>query len=269
MPVTHVGDINLYYVVHGKGDPLVMVLGGGASVDWIYREIPVFSREYRLLVYDNRGSGRSDKPDIPYSTRMMADDLAGLLDALKIESAHIQGTSLGGMIAQQFALNYPARVRSLILASTYCGGKESVINPDSMIKWGLIQNLPLKEVMMETLRMCITRRFIDDNPELIQEFLEKMIRHPMPPVGQKRQGEAVAGHATYERLPEIKIPTLVIHGGADEACPVENAKILASRIPGAELAIIKNTGHGFFYESFDEKNRIILDFLKKHSSSVK
>jgi 3-oxoadipate enol-lactonase len=266
MPKVKVGDINMYYEIHGKGEPLVAIMGGGASIEWFYRSIPLYSREYKLVVYDNRGAGRSDAPDIPYTIEMMADDLAGLLDVIGIDSVHIQGISMGGMIAQQFAIRYPGRIKNLILGCTLCGGpnNSNTTDPEVMRAWMHMQALPGKERMMETLRLCMNQKFIDSNPGLVQQLLKQMMKHPITAQGQMRQGEAVTGHNTYEGLQKIKAPTLVIHGDADRACAVENARILASRIPGAELVILKNMGHMFMFEAEEETNRIMLDFLKRH-----
>ena len=266
MPKVKVGDINMYYEVHGKGEPLVVIPGMTSNVDWYFMFFPVFAREYRVVAFDNRGAGRSDAPDIPYNTEMMADDLAGLLDAIGIKSAHIHGASMGGMIAQTFALKYPTRVRSLILACTGFGAAHGVQTTDPEII-DVLQHptvLPPRESAVQSLRLMISREFIDKNPDLIQQIVEKFMEHPAPPHGQMRQGQALMSFDTYERLPEIKAPTLVIHGESDRTLPVENARILASRIPGAELAILKKMGHGFMTEAFDESNKIMLDFLRRH-----
>ncbi|MFC1948371.1 alpha/beta fold hydrolase [Chloroflexota bacterium] len=126
MPYAKVDDINMYYEVHGDGEPLVFINACGTSVEFFYRYIPVYSSEYKLILFDNRGAGRSDVPDSPYNMEMMADDVAGLLDAIEIASAHIRGISLGGMIAQHLVLRHPKKVKSLILASTTCGGPQSI-----------------------------------------------------------------------------------------------------------------------------------------------
>jgi pimeloyl-ACP methyl ester carboxylesterase len=127
MPTAKVGDINIYYEIHGKGEPLVLIYGYvGHSGLW-FRQIPTLSKKYRVIAFDNRGIGQSDKPDIPYTMAMMAADIAGLLDIIGIDAAHVFGISMGGMIAQHFALNYPQRVISLILGCTYCGGLHSIL----------------------------------------------------------------------------------------------------------------------------------------------
>lgn len=243
-----------------------MIMGASGSVEWFYPIIPVYSNAYKLIIFDNRDAGQTESPDIPYTTETLADDLAGLLNAVGINSANIYGSSMGGMIAQQFAIRYPKKLRSLILGCTYCGGPGSSIMPDPKVMEASqrMVNLSGRELMMEMLRLCVSQKFMDNNPKQIQQMVELMIKHPMSSEGQKRQTQAVMSHNTYEQLPEIKTPTLVITGDADKLVPMENSKIIASRIPGAELVILKGMGHIFGMEAAGEDARIILDFLKRH-----
>jgi 3-oxoadipate enol-lactonase len=127
-----------------------------------------------------------------------------------------------------------------------------------------MQSLSGEELMMETLRICVSQKFMDENPGRVQEMVKIMANRPMTPQAQMKQGQAAMTHNTYDRLPEIKAPTLVIHGGDDRVVPAENARTLASRIPDAELVILDNMGHGFFIEAEEEFNRITLDFLGRH-----
>ena len=123
MPKQRVGDIDIYYEVHGdRPQTLVMVRGLGSNLCAWYEQTPVLARHFRTVVFDNRGAGRTDKPDAPYSMRQMAADTAGLMDALAIDRAALLGISMGGMIAQEFALNYPERLSALILGCTNFGG---------------------------------------------------------------------------------------------------------------------------------------------------
>jgi pimeloyl-ACP methyl ester carboxylesterase len=266
MPKVKVGDINIYYEEYGIGEPLVIISGASSSTQGSSRLIPIYSNEFRLIIFDKRGEGQSDKPDMPYSTEMMADDVAGLLDAINIDSAHINGTSLGGMIAQQIAIRHPGKVRSLILVSTYCGGPHSIpfsTEAKKVADKARAGELTAEESVRETIRLFITKEFIDKNPGFVQRMMAQMSAQPNNNWGQQ-QGEASLAHNAYELLPDIKAPTLVIHGDADMMLPVENARILASRIPGAELVIFKNAGH-FLIESGEEKNLIMLDFLRRQS----
>jgi pimeloyl-ACP methyl ester carboxylesterase len=271
MPTAKVGDINIYYEVHGKGEALVLIMGYTANTAWWFRQVPAFSRQYRVVAFDNRGSGQSDKPDAPYTMEMMAGDLAELLEAIGINAAHLFGVSMGGMIAQHFALRYPERVRSLILGCTLCGGPHAIM-PDAeamtfLFDFEHMQKLTPEERVREWIPFLVSQKFIDKNPALIQEVMAKMMEHLAPIHGAMRQAQAITGHDTYERLPEIRVPTLVIAGDADRLIPVENSRILASRIPRSQLVILKNMGHGFFIEPADEANRAVLDFVRQHRKS--
>ena len=270
MPRIKVDDITIYYEIHGKGEPLVFIPGAGSTMDGFFRHIPVFAKKYMVIAYDPRGAGRTEAPDVHYSTETLADDLAGLLNAISIESVHIMGASMGGMIAQQFALRYPQRIRSLILACTKFGGPHDIpVDAEILEYWEHPKQLPPEESIRQSLRFGMSQEFIDNNPDLIKQIINKALESPRHVTTQSamRQVEAILGHNTYDRLPEIKAPTLVIHGDADRMSPVGNARILASRIPNAELVILKKMGHGFMIEAFDESNRIVLDFLSRHSTA--
>jgi pimeloyl-ACP methyl ester carboxylesterase len=261
MPGVKVGDINMYYEVHGEGEPLVLINGAGAGVEWFYRLISTYSRQYRLILFDNRGAGRSDRPEMDYTTEAMSDDLAGLLDVIGVDTVHVKGVSMGGMIAQHFALRYPKRVRSLILAVTYCGGPHSIMPPVSDILD--LHDLNPKEAAEAMLRWCVSEEFVNKNRGLFQQLIAFAVKHPIIHPDSPRHLQAIARHDTYERLPEISAPTLVLAGDADKIIAVENARILASRIPNAELVILKDAGHALI-EAADEVDRVVLDFLRRH-----
>jgi len=271
MPTVKVGDINIYYEIHGEGEALVLINGyGSSSLRW-FRQIPGLSQECRVVAFDNRGTGRSDKPDIPYSMEMMAGDIAGLLEAIGIDVACIYGVSMGGMIAQEFTFRYPEKVISLILGCTNCGGPHSIM-PDSEVTAFLFdfermgQRKP-EDGVRESLPFLFSREFIDKNPDVMEEFTAKTVKYVTPVHGYMRQAEAIMGRDTYDRLPQINVPTLVIPGDADRLVPVENSRILATRIPNAELVILKTMGHGFFVEAAAEANKAILDFVRRHRRS--
>jgi pimeloyl-ACP methyl ester carboxylesterase len=270
MPTVKVGDINIYYEIHGDGEPLVMIQGYGQYSGHWTTLIPPFSKEYRVIIFDNRGTGRTDKPETPYTMKMMAADVKGLLDAIGVDKANIFGVSMGGMIAQEFALNYPDKVMSLVLGCTQCGGKQSVLPTQEALIFLFspeIAKLPVAERARQTAPWLWTKAFIDKHPETVDIYVDITMKYPTPPHGFSGQAQAIAGHDTYERLPQIKAPTLVIAGDADRLINPENSKILASRIPGTELVIVKNAGHGFTQSP--EANKAILDFLKRHSKGKK
>ena len=271
MPTIKVGDINIYYEVHGEGEPLLLIMGYGGNSRWWYRQIPVFSREFKVITFDNRGTGQSDKPDIRYPWEAFADDACGVLDAIGIDAAHVYGVSMGGMIAQDFALRYPERVISLILGCTLCGGPHAVM-PDVaanaiLFDFERMSRLTPEEAAWETLPFLYSQEFIDQNRELIMQSIAEQAQNPTPLHSYRRQGQAMAGSDTYDRLPQIEAPTLVIAGTGDRLIPVENSTILASRIPNAELMLFEGAGHGYLLEVEEEANKAVLDFLRRHRRS--
>lgn len=269
MPKISVGDINIYYEVQGNGETIALVMGLGGGLPWMFRQVQAFSKQYQVVAFDNRGTGGSDAPDIPYTMEMMAGDLAGLLETIGVKTAHVFGISMGGMIAQHFAILYPEKVKSLILGATTCGGTQRITPDMEAIKvlfdMERMQRLTPEERAMETLPFVFSQEFINDNQGLIHQLLAKMVGHVTPLHGYMRQAAAIMGHDAYERLPEIKVPTLVIAGDADKLVPVENARLIAYRIPNAELVILKKMGHGFNIEAADIVNDTVLGFLNRHS----
>lgn len=271
MPTVKIGDVSIYYEVHGEGEPLVLIMGYGHNSGHWFSQIPGLSQEYGVIAFDNRGTGRSDKPDIPYTVQTLAEDMSGLLEALGIDAAHIYGVSMGGMIAQEFALCYPDKVISLILGCTNCGGRNSIM-PDAeamdlLFNAERMKRLTPEQNARETLPFLCNQEFIDNNPDIVEQYITKTVEYVTPLHSYRRQTGAIMKHDTYERLPQIKAPTLVIAGTADRLIPAENSRILASRIPTAELVTLENIGHGFFIEAVEEANKAILDFLGRNRGS--
>jgi pimeloyl-ACP methyl ester carboxylesterase len=270
MPTAKVGDINMYYEDQGQGETLVLIPGIGGDSTYYFRQIPSFSQKYRVIAIDNRGAGRSDKPDIPYTMGMLAADVAGLLDVININSAHILGHSLGGMIAQYFALNYPEKVRTLVLGATICSASHLVKSTltdvfTTGITTGQPRDLTPRQIFQETLPFGFTQEFINNNQDLIEQYFIESSKYPTPPYTFARQGQAAFGHETYDHLPKIKAPALVIAGDTDAIFSAENSRLIASRIPDAQLVILKNAAHSFQIEAAEETNKIVLSFLSKHN----
>ena len=265
MPETKVADISIYYETCGEGDPLVLImgLGGGSSLWW--KQVDFFAAEFHVITFDSRGVGRSDKPDAPYSMAMLVNDTAGLMERLGIASAHVYGVSMGGMVAQELALRYPKLVSSLMLGATTCGGSHAAMtDQETLQKLLSIMTLSPAEVVRVSTSVTFSASFIKSHREKVKEWLTKGAESPPSPLGFKRQAEAAAGFDTYRRLPQIKVPTLILSGTADQLIPAENSRLLASRIPGAELVLFEGAGHGYLWEVQEEANRTVLDFLRRH-----
>ncbi len=264
MPKVRVNDIEMNYAVHGQGEPLVLIMGLTGNLEGWRPLLPAFAQEYRTVIFDNRGAGLTDKPADPYSMPMMADDTAGLMETLGIDAAYVYGISMGGMIAQELTLRHPEKVSALVLGCTTPGGPNSLPTPRKTIEeMSSIPNVSIEEGLEIVMRWLYTEEFVAANGQQLREktlntFDLRMPRHAV--VGQMR---AIASHNTYDRLSEIKVPTLVIAGGNDELIPSENSPILAQRIPGAELVMYPKARHGYLHEVAAEATAAVLDFLRR------
>jgi pimeloyl-ACP methyl ester carboxylesterase len=248
MPHIRAGDIDIYYEIHGSGAPvLTMIRGLGADVTAWFSQIPELSRHFQLIVFDNRGAGRTDKPDAPYSTAQMAEDTKGLLDALDIPRTSVLGLSMGGMIAQEFAIRYPDRLQRLVLGCTAFGGPDFIAPP--------------REVFAERgERTLFSDETIANNRSIIEAYNDAKSRFPIPPFALQRQLEAILRHDTANRVGQITAPTLVITGSEDRLIPPENSRLLAARLPYSLLRELPG-GHLFASEHPDLFNRAVIDFL--------
>lgn len=260
MPLIHSGDTNIYYEVYGKGKPLVLLMGLGChSGLWIY-QTPVFSRSYQVILIDNRGVGRSDKPAGDYSIEMMADDTANVLKALGISKAHILGMSMGGAIAQKFALRYPQMVDKLVLACTFSG--QTPYGIMMMQLWEQIATgAGMKAVTRLLLLQSITPRGFIEKRDIVNKIQEIFEAYPQPLEAYVSQNHACQKHNTTGELPGIKAPTLGLVGDRDIQTPVASVKFIAEQIPGAKLKIILRSGHGFMWEAAEQFNEAVLSFL--------
>jgi len=269
MPTAKVDDIQLYYEEHGQGEPLLLIMGLGASIMSWSEQIPTFSREFRVIAFDNRGAGRSDKPAVRYTIARFADDAAGLMDALGIDSAHVYGQSMGGFIAQELALRHPQRVRTLVLGSTSCGGRQAIVgSPENLAIIGMMNVLSPREAAEKGLPLFYSEEFIRRHHDaLIERSLREAELRP-PPDAFGRQVQAAGRHKTFDRLPDIRCPTLVITGSDDRVVPADNSRILTERILGAELAVLPGAGHGYLVEKAAESNAIVLKFLCRHRTDA-
>jgi 3-oxoadipate enol-lactonase len=272
MPAVKVGDINIYYEIKGSGDPLLMIMGYGSYSGHWMDITDSLAREYQVILFDNRGTGSTDKPDMPYTVRMMADDAAGLLDAIGIRKTNVFGVSQGGMIAQEFAVSYPDRLINLILGCTWCGLSEGIPStPEFMAFITDPERFSMTpEKKAETnLPWLWTKEFLEKNPDVGHRYIEMYAAKPTPPHVFISQGNVTMTFDCCDRLSQIMVPTLVIAGAEDRMVPPENSKIIADKIPGAEMAILTNSGHAFYTDQLEESSRVILGFLRRHSKADK
>ena len=259
MPFVENQGAQIYWDEEGQGTPLLLIMGlGAASVFW-WRTRPVLAARYRTIALDNRGVGRSQVPPGPYSIPLMASDALAVLDAAGVDRAHVFGISMGGMIAQEFALQYPKRVRSLILGCTAPGGPNSVrADPEA------VEILKARAILSpeEAEKAFLPFLYDASTPrERIDEDLEKRRAWLPTPAGYTAQLQAVFTWQAFDRLPQIAAPTLVIHGRNDRLVPHGNGELIAARIPGARLLLLPSANHLFITDQPEATARAIMEFL--------
>jgi len=262
MYATAADGARMYYETHGEGPPLLLHPGFGCSVEIYAANIPALAERYRVIVLDPRGHGRSSAPTDGYAMAVFARDCAAVLDAAGVARAHVLGTSFGGMVAQHFALDFPERVDGLVLGCTTAGGSRHVLPraEDAATFVAAASEPDMETAVRMRLRMNYSPAYAQAHEaEIIARAQEHA--HFRSEAGTAGQLAAVQGHDTWERLPAIAAPTLILHGDEDGIVPVANAHILAERIPGARLKIYEGARHVFFIERADEFNRDVLAFL--------
>jgi len=262
MPFIDATGFRMYYEEHGDGFPLLLINGLGSDhLEWLH-QFPAFEARFRVVVFDNRGTGKTDVPPGPYTTAEMADDAASLLRALGISRAHVLGVSLGGMIAQEVALRYPDLVDGLVLGCTGPGGELSVRpSPEAMAAFALAKGQDREAELRRMLPFLYTDACIRERPGEIEGFIRRRLDHPTPPEGYLAQLSAAVTHDASSRLEKVRARTLVIAGDADRLVNWENSVRLAGRIPGAKLVVLPGAPHRLFAETADAFNLEVLRFL--------
>jgi len=268
MPSIQVSGMNMEYESHGDGEPLALIAGLGYSRWMWHKMVPGLAEQFRVITFDNRGVGHSDKPEGPYTAVLLAADTLELLNALHIEKTAVMGHSMGGFVAQAFALTYPERVSKLILSATNFGGPRHIpVTQEALAVLMDTTSDPLVRLKNGILISC-AEGFGERHPEIVDEWITYRAGHPIDPVGYQAQMgiglSLMSEEAAFERkLAALTMPVLLMTGDQDKVVPPGNAGLIKERIPHAEMAILENAGHFFPFEAPETAVSVIIQFLQK------
>lgn len=270
MPKANVNGIDIYYEVHGSGDPLVLIGGLGYDIWQWHKMIPLLAEEFQVVIFDNRGVGRSDSPPGPYTADMLAEDTAGLITYLGHEEAAVMGFSMGGFVAQALAINRPELVGHLILAATNFGGPNHIgMTPERLAIMTDMTMDPVERTRWG-IRESTAPGFVESNPGFVEEWIKYSLNRP---VGffQGYQAQLAIGTgliaASYEesfqpKLKKLNVPTLILFGEHDVIVPVANAQLLAQEIPDSRVKLLPDSAHFFPFDSPEFAVGAIISFLR-------
>ena len=265
MPKLNAGAVSIDYELRGVGPPLLMINGFRRSrVVWLEGVLKPLAERFQLILMDNRGTGNSDKPQDDYSIEAFADDCAGVIAGLGLRRAHVFGVSMGGMIAQRIATRHPQKVHGLALGCTNCGRGASIA-PEQRIGelLRLVPNdtMDAREVAQRQEEVYYMPGFRQSQRALIEGLFDLVSQNPTPLHAMKGHLKAIDAFDACADLAQIKAPTLVITGEGDPLIPPENSRLIASRVPGAELVLLPDASHFFWIEKPQETAAALIGFF--------
>jgi 3-oxoadipate enol-lactonase len=269
MPLARAGEIELSYDRAGSGPPLLLIMGMSGTFDhWDATFLAGLRRDFDVIVYDHRGVGSSSRLNGSglLSIAQLADDAAALLTALEVDSAHVLGISMGGMVAQELALAHPTRIRTLALGCTYCGGAGGALASEEVM--GKLAEAMMSGDRERAIRAGWEANVSPDfaaNDDAYARFLDIGRRRAVPVEVIMKQMRAITEHDTAARLPEIELPTLVLHGTLDQMLPIQNGRLIAELIPDARLEIFDGVGHLFFWEQPERSAELVRAHAAVHA----
>lgn len=263
MPEVSANGARLHYEIHGTGDPVLLVAGLGGAGSYWNPQVPEFSRHYRVVLHDHRGTGRSERSMIAYSVEQMTTDLLGLMDALRIERAHLVGHSTGGAIGQIMAIEHPERLRSLVVANSWTKADAFFRRCFAVRKELLLKSGSAAYQHAAPLFLYPGWWITAHAERLEQEERASLSTFPPVEIAASRI-DAILAFDLTTRLKEIRTPTLVICAKDDNLTPAYFSEELAQAIPGAHLALLERGGHACSQTMVEEFNKIVLSFLRAH-----
>jgi len=266
MPHVDVDGRRLHYIRQGTGEPLLLIQGMSANhLHWGDDFLGLLRDDFDLIAYDHRGIGHSDRVGEPFTIAQLAQDASGVLDALDLESAHVMGISMGGMVAQELVLAQPERVRTLTLGCTYCGGEGSRTTDVAIVQrlGELFMTGRTEEALRYGFQVNVSPAYAQD-PAHYEQVARIAAELPASLDILMLQMQAIAAHDTSERLAGVSIPTLVVHGSEDQMLPADNGRMIAERIPGARLEMLEGVGHAFWWERPEQ----VAQMLREHAATA-
>ncbi|HEY3829714.1 MAG TPA: alpha/beta fold hydrolase [Solirubrobacteraceae bacterium] len=249
MPLASTGEVDLSFERSGSGPPLLLIMGmSGTYSHWAEPFLEGLRSSFEVIIYDHRGVGESGPLDGELTIAQLANDAAGLLGALGVDSAHVLGISMGGMVAQELALAHPEQIRTLALGCTYCGGEgSSLASPEVIQRLAEGMSSGDRALAVRTAwEVNVSAGFVDGPAFETFRAIGAQRAVPVPVI--MAQMQACVAHDTSTRLHELAMPTLIVHGTADQMIPVQNAHVIQAHIPGSRLEILEGIGHLFFWE---------------------
>jgi len=264
MPHQTVNGTKIYYEELGKGEPLILINGLAFPMDLWFAQIRELSKDFRVIALDNRGIGRSDKPDEEYSIALLAADAGGLLRSLGIQKSHVAGLSMGGFISQEIALSYPDMVNRLVLVATGMGGARSqeLGKPFWEKAASAIAGKAPEEVYRADMTLMTAPGFAEKHPDILDKSVRLRMQNPQPLYAFLRQFAACNAFDNNQRSQNISQPTMIILGKDDPIFPIPLADDFRQKLPKAKMIIYENCGHAILLEKADQLTQDIREFLK-------
>jgi pimeloyl-ACP methyl ester carboxylesterase len=250
MPSVDAGGTELHYLRSGEGEPLLLIQGMSAThLAWGGKFLSELESSFECIVFDNRGMGLSGRAELPFTIADLAADTAALLDALELETAHVVGISMGGMIAQELALAHPERIRTLTIGCSYCGGPEGTLmaSEDLQLLGTAYASGEPEQVFRAMWEINLSPGFCEDDSRFAA-FAEMGSQLPAPQPVVLQQMRACGAHDTHTRLGQVSLPTMVIHGDADRLLGHGNGREIAAAIPDSRFETLEGAGHMFWWE---------------------
>jgi pimeloyl-ACP methyl ester carboxylesterase len=263
LPETIYKDLKIHWEIYGEKDPLLLISGVGGGT-WTWEDgIEAWSSDFRVIVFDNIGAGRSSMPDRPYTMEEMADHAAAVLDAAGVEQSGVVGLSMGGMIAQELTLRHPDRVRRLVLGSTHCGISRRIPPDPNLIKqFADNSGLSPEEIFDKNLLLLVTPRFLKKGSAVLKRYKERELKAPLQPdYALKRQLGAIAGFDACDRIHQIHVPTLILTAELDKLVPPENGRLISEQISGAVEKSFYDAGHLLHLECARQFQEMVKQFF--------